>query len=73
MTGSQIQQDQALKLTSLSLENAALLLSKSTGKTVSVETLKADIEAGCPTNPDGTFNVMHYASWLVKEVATRGD
>jgi hypothetical protein len=49
------------------------VLSKSTGKTVSVETLKADIEAGCPTNPDGTFNVMHYASWLVKEVATRGD
>ncbi|MDP7253528.1 MAG: hypothetical protein QGF00_28275 [Planctomycetota bacterium] len=73
MASSENQQDQALKLTSLSLENAALLLSKSSGKQVTLETLKADVEAGCPLNSDGTFNVMYYASWLVREVANRGD
>jgi hypothetical protein len=36
---------------------------------VSVEMLQADIAAGAPTNPDGTVNLVHYASWLVKEMA----
>ncbi len=34
--------------------------------------LQADVAAGAPTNADGTFNLVHYAAWLVKEMG-RGD
>ncbi|MDP6505232.1 MAG: hypothetical protein QF886_16535 [Planctomycetota bacterium] len=73
MPDSQESPNPALKLTALSVENAAILLSKSSGKTVTAETLRQDIEAGAPLNPDGTFNVINYAAWLVREVANRGD
>jgi hypothetical protein len=26
--------------------------------------LEADIEAGAPTNADGTINLVHFAAWL---------
>ena len=32
-----------------------------------------DIDAGAPTNGDGTINLVQYAAWLVKEMANRGD
>ena len=35
--------------------------------------LEADIAAGAPVNADGTINLVHYAAWLVKELAARGD
>jgi hypothetical protein len=35
---------------------------------VSEEALRADLEAGAPTNPDGTINLVHYAAWLAKEM-----
>ena len=35
--------------------------------------LRRDVEAGAPVNPDGTINLVHYAAWLVKEMAARGD
>jgi hypothetical protein len=34
---------------------------------------QADVDAGAPTNGDGTINLVHYAAWLVKEMACRGD
>ena len=45
------------------------------GKTLGIrpEWLEADIEAGAPTNADGTINLVHYAAWLVKELAARGN
>jgi hypothetical protein len=62
-----------MKITALSLANLAKLLSRSAGKAVSEETLKAHIAAGAPTNSDGTVNLVHYAAWLAREVANRGD
>ncbi len=73
MPDSQNSPKPALKLTTLSVENTALLLSKSSGQTVSAETIREDIEAGAPTNPDGTVNLIHYAAWLAREVEARGD
>jgi hypothetical protein len=35
--------------------------------------LEADVVAGAPTNVDGTFNLVGYAAWLVREVASGGD
>lgn len=61
-----------LSPTALRLPDAARLLSRAGGQTLTVEMLEADIAEGAPTNPDGTLNLVHYASWLVKELA-RGD
>lgn len=56
----------------ISLRDAARLLTKVGGETVTEAMLEADLEAGAPANPDGTINLVHYAAWLVKEQA-RGD
>ena len=62
-----------IRVTALSLDDAALLLSKSAGKPVTRDMIRADVEAGAPLNADGTINLVHYAAWLVKELADRGD
>lgn len=28
------------------------------------DTVRRHIAEGCPTNPDGTINLVHYAAWL---------
>jgi hypothetical protein len=55
----------------LTLANAARLLTRAGGQPVSVEMLQADLNAGAPVNADGTINLVHYAAWLVREMATR--
>jgi len=47
-----------LNPTRLSLEEAARVLGLDRG------VLEADVEAGAPTNPDGTINLVQYAAWL---------
>ena len=54
----------------LPLRDAARLLSKTGGQPITTEMLEADIAEGAPTNPDGTINLVHYAAWLVKELAS---
>ena len=58
-----------LSPTALPLRDAARLLSKTGSQPISTEMLDADIADGAPTNPDGTINLVHYAAWLVKELA----
>ena len=31
--------------------------------------IREDIAEGAPTNADGTLNLVHYAAWLVQEMA----
>ncbi|HXH21716.1 MAG TPA: hypothetical protein VNN10_06785 [Dehalococcoidia bacterium] len=50
--------------------NAARLLTKVGGQPVTPEMLQADLEAGAPANADGTINLVHYAAWLVREMAS---
>lgn len=57
----------------LRIDDVARLLTKAGGRIVTEETLRADIDAGAPTNPDGTLNLVHYAAWLVKEMTGRTD
>ena len=52
---------------------AARLLTKAGGRVVTEVVLRADIEAGAPTNADGTLNLVHYAAWLVKQMAGKND
>jgi hypothetical protein len=53
----------------LELADAAKILSKLFAKPVSEAMLREDVVDGAPTNPDGTLNLVHYAAWLVREVA----
>jgi len=63
----------ALNPTVLSVEQAARVLAAVGARCATVENIGRDIEAGAPVNADGTVNLVHYAAWLAKEAATRGD
>lgn len=54
----------------LTVEQAARVLSTSGRKLLTAEMLQRDIAAGAPTNADGTINLIHFAGWLVKEMAS---
>lgn len=56
----------------LPLRDAARLLAKVGGPSITEAMLRADVEAGAPTNPDGTLNLVHYAAWLVKALGRGG-
>ncbi|MBP9032305.1 MAG: hypothetical protein KBG29_00335 [Pseudomonadales bacterium] len=62
-----------LNPTALPVAEAARLLSAVGGQAVTVEMLEADVAAGAPTNADGTLNLVHYAAWLVREMASGAD
>ena len=59
----------ALNPKALSLVDAAKVLSKAGGRGVTEEMLQSHVAAGAPTNADGTLNLVHYAAWLVREMA----
>jgi hypothetical protein len=54
------------------IPDAARLLSALAGAAITEDMLRSDVTAGAPTNADGTFNLVHYAAWLCKELR-RGD
>ncbi len=56
----------------LSLADAARVLSASGTETVTEEMLRSDVDAGAPTNADGTINLVAFAAWIVKEMG-RGE
>lgn len=63
----------ALNPSALPVADASRLLSAAGGHPVTPEQIRADVDAGALTNGDGTINLVHYAAWLVKEMANRGD
>ncbi len=63
----------AMSPTAIAVADAARLLSAASGYSVTPEQIQADIDAGAPTNLDGTINLVRYAGWLVKEMSARGD
>lgn len=54
--------------TAMSVEEVSRLLSAAGGKRITVQQVQADIDAGAPTNRDGTMNLVHYTAWLVREM-----
>ncbi len=56
----------------MTVEDAAKLLTKAGGVRISEAQIRKDIEANAPTNADGTINLVRYAAWLVREMATGG-
>lgn len=65
--------ENSLKLTALPREKLVLLLQQAGSRTISAETLAADLEAGAPQNPDGTVNLIAYAAWLARRTGGEGD
>jgi len=57
----------------LNHEQLAKLLSAAAGVRVDAARIAADLEAGAPTNGDDTINLVHYAAWLVRQVAGHTD
>ena len=53
----------------LSPDDLALVLSRGSANRwrVTGDEVRADIETGVPTNPDGTVNLMTYCAWLIRE------
>jgi len=71
--GTSFEAKPALNPTALPVADAARLLSAAGGQRVTAEMIQADVDAGAPTNGDGTINLVHFAAWLVKEMSSRGD
>jgi hypothetical protein len=51
--------------TALTVEQAAELVTKAGKRRLQPAEIKQDIEAGAPTNGDGTINLVNYAAWLI--------
>ena len=56
-----------LQPTSLTVAHLQQILSAVGGRPITEEMVRKDIESGAPVNPDGTINLIHYASWIVRE------
>jgi len=69
---SETRSERSLNPLALRVEDLARILSALGPQPVTVQMLQADIDAGAPTNPDGTINLVHYVAWLVREMG-RGD
>ncbi len=53
----------------LSVTDTARTLTRVGGQPVSEAMIERDIGNGAPTNADGTINLVHYAAWLVRDMA----
>ncbi len=71
MSGDAVTQGQ-LNPSALTARDLARLLTSAAGVRIEEEQVEADIEAGAPTNADGTLSLVHYAAWLVRQLATPG-
>ena len=61
--------EDGLRLTALTIPQVAKVLSAAGSQMINEQMVRQDIDAGAPVNPDGTVNLIHYAAWLVREVA----
>lgn len=61
-----------LNPTAIGSADLARLLSAAAGVRIDEDGIRDDIAAGAPTNVDGTMNLVHYAAWLVRQLATQG-
>ncbi len=50
--------------TALTVDQMADLLTRAGKQKIDPAAIRADVEAGAPTNGDGTLHLVHYAAWL---------
>lgn len=63
---------QRLNPAAMSPADAARVLTRVGGSPVTEDMLRADIDAGAPTNADRSINLVHYAAWLVQQMSAGG-
>lgn len=63
---------QRLNPAAMSSADVARVLTRLGGSPVTEDMLRADIDAGAPTNADGSINLVQYAAWLVQQMSARG-
>ena len=51
---------------SLQKEMVVKALQAAGSRTITLEGLNADIDAGAPVNEDGTIDIIAYAAWILK-------
>ena len=61
----------SLDPSSIKTKELARLLSAMGESEVTEQDIKSHIEAGAPRNADGTMNLVHYAAWLIRELAMK--
>ncbi len=59
----------SLKITALSIEDAAAAIASAYGRRVTVEQVRDVAVAGGLVRADGTINLLEYVAYLVREVA----
>jgi hypothetical protein len=57
--------------TALSIDDLARLLTAASGRTVTADQIREDIDTGAPAGRDGRVNLVHYAAWLASEQRDR--
>lgn len=63
---------QRLNPAAMSPADAARVLTRLGGSSITEDMLRTDIEAGAPTNADGRINLVHYTAWLVQQMSAGG-
>ncbi|MCL4199593.1 MAG: hypothetical protein KJZ69_19020 [Phycisphaerales bacterium] len=63
----------ALNPAALSVTDTARTLTRVGGRAITEAMIDRDIDDGAPTNNDGTINLVHYAAWLVRDMAERAN
>lgn len=58
-------------LVRLPIATAAEILARA-GAACTEASIRADVAAGAPVNPDGTINLLAYGAWLVREHGQAG-
>lgn len=60
-----------LMITAMSVADVARVLSAALNRRITEAMIRADIEAGAPTNPRNpdSLNLIHYVAWLAREAA----
>ena len=53
-------------------EDFVTAMRRSGSRTITLERLEADIEAGAPVNADGTVNILNYVAWVAREIGDDG-
>ena len=60
-------------LLALPPEKMAQMLEKLGFPEMTPELLQQDVDDGAPVNADGTFNLVHYMAWMIREINRNGN
>ena len=55
-----------ISITAITIPQLQRLMKQAGSKRLSKAAIEMHIEAGAPTNPDGSINLVEYGAWLIK-------